>query len=549
MHKLLFFVVILLLIFSSISCDSNSEEVSVQTTNNEDIEWLSIVIASEAGSVYDGGRWVRCTNEERAAVGWTVINRLKVGTYGDSIKDIITAQNQYAHNQQPDSEINELTEKLLQGKIDDMTEGATHFFSPISMPKEGESTSGFDIGGGLHTVTGIDGKVYFPSWAETMNYVGDLYNIRQAYFMFYRVGEITQEPEQNTDEEVVVTSGKIIFKREGNLYIVNADGTNEIEIEIEKEIAENTITSPSTITPSPDGKKIVYQLLTKEGDPSFYWIISSVLYIVNSDGTNKTKIDEIDNYDFENICWSPDGKMISYNVDGKGFVLLSIDTLNQTWIDAVYLKWSPDSKRIIYQHSEGDWRILSEDGSELKLEEEMDSPVWSPDGNKIYYTEKPQGNLASINSDGTGKARVIPSSIGSGLKTIDVTDEKIIFATYYDYLGNPIRWGNTLWDANIDGTNQRKLIGVKNYIIYHGEKIAVTTYSYPSGGGDQLILDLETLEKTQLEQMPEVFSSDGKWIAYSEKDEWGDWYIYIINLDTMSKNKFVEGSRVFAWVT
>jgi len=164
------------------------------TPNSEDIEWLATAIASEAGSVYDGGQWVRCTDEERAAVGWTVINRLKAGTYGKSIKDIVMAPNQYAHNQQPIQEISKFAKDLLEGKISDDTKGATYFFSPISMPKEGEATTGFDTGGGLYDIPGISKKVYFPSWTKTMVYAGDLKNVRKAYFMFYRDTRTTPQP-------------------------------------------------------------------------------------------------------------------------------------------------------------------------------------------------------------------------------------------------------------------------------------------------------------------------------------------------------------------
>ena len=161
-------------------------EIAPTTINEEDIEWLATVIASEAGSIHDKGSWVRCTDEERAAVGWTVINRLNAGTYGKSIRNIVTAQAQYAHNQEPNAEVKELARKLLAGTIEDTTGGATHFFSPISMPKEGEPTAGFDTGGGIHNVSGIGSKIYFPSWTDTMTYVGDLKNVRKSYFMFYR---------------------------------------------------------------------------------------------------------------------------------------------------------------------------------------------------------------------------------------------------------------------------------------------------------------------------------------------------------------------------
>ncbi|MEK7353092.1 MAG: cell wall hydrolase [Chloroflexota bacterium] len=155
-------------------------------STSEDIEWLATVITSEAGSVYEKGNWVRCTDEERASVGWTVLNRFRSGTFGQTIKEVVTATGQYAHKQEPTSEIREFAKKLLEGGIPDATGGATYFFSPVSMPKEGEPTAGFDTGGGLHSVTGVDKKVYFPSWTNTMAYAGDLRNVRQAYFMFYR---------------------------------------------------------------------------------------------------------------------------------------------------------------------------------------------------------------------------------------------------------------------------------------------------------------------------------------------------------------------------
>lgn len=154
----------------------------------DNIEWLGKVIASEAGSIYDEGNWVKCTDEERAAVGWTVLNRFKSGTYGETIEEVVTASGQYAHNQDSTPEIRELATKLLEGQIPDPTGGATHFFSPISMPKEGESTTGFDVGEELYEVPGIPKLVYFPSWTKTYAWGDELDNVRKAYFMFYRSG-------------------------------------------------------------------------------------------------------------------------------------------------------------------------------------------------------------------------------------------------------------------------------------------------------------------------------------------------------------------------
>jgi len=170
------------------------------TRVDEDVEWLAKVIASEAGSVYDAEKdsWVECTNTERAAVGWTVLNRLRMGFGGaTTIKEVVTAPGQYAYGQTPTPEIKRLAIELLQKRIPDPTGGATHFFSPINMPWQGDEGKfierlgkhfdEFDTGGGLHEVPGISKKVYFPSWTKTYVWVGDLENVRRAYFMFYRL--------------------------------------------------------------------------------------------------------------------------------------------------------------------------------------------------------------------------------------------------------------------------------------------------------------------------------------------------------------------------
>ncbi len=206
----------------------------------EDIEWLAKVIASEAGSVWDVDRWVRCTDEERSAVGWTVLNRVSSGTFGQTVKEVVTAPAQYAHNQEPTSEIRELARKLLEGQIPDATGGATHFFSPISMPKQGESTTGFDVEGGLHVVPGIAKKVYFPSWTKTYTWVGDLNSVRRAYFMFYQLAGITADQEVIfPDPNLEAAIREAISKSEGTIYISDLEGLASLDAS-ERDITDLT---------------------------------------------------------------------------------------------------------------------------------------------------------------------------------------------------------------------------------------------------------------------------------------------------------------------
>ena len=55
----------------------------------------------------------------------------------------------------------EVATALVEGRIPDPTNGGTHFYTPSIMPRKGEPTRGFDVGGGLRFIPGVvdkDGK-------------------------------------------------------------------------------------------------------------------------------------------------------------------------------------------------------------------------------------------------------------------------------------------------------------------------------------------------------------------------------------------------------
>lgn len=141
--------------------------------DNSDNQWaLGKVITSEASIG---------NTTERRAVGYSVLNRMdRNGT-----TDVTSEWDAYAHSQDPTSEIHDLAGRILRCQEPDPSCGATHFYSPRSMPKEGDDTSGYDTGGGLEWTPGLDERNYAPSWSETMarSYV---VGSRQAYYKFYR---------------------------------------------------------------------------------------------------------------------------------------------------------------------------------------------------------------------------------------------------------------------------------------------------------------------------------------------------------------------------
>lgn len=121
----------------------------------DDNVWaLGKVLTSEAG------RFV-ASDAARRAVAFSVLNRMdRNGT--DLVTDVWDA---YAHSKDPSSESLDLARDVLSCSVADNSAGATHFYSPVSMPKEGEDTTGYDVGGGLEWTPGLDERNYRPSWA------------------------------------------------------------------------------------------------------------------------------------------------------------------------------------------------------------------------------------------------------------------------------------------------------------------------------------------------------------------------------------------------
>lgn len=191
---------------------------------SQEIECLATALMSEASIG---------TNEERVAVAWTIFNRADSPSFPNTVCDAVYQGGQYATNQEPTQEILDLATSLISDRGTDPTGGATHFFSPISMPREGAATRGYDVGGGLHEVTGIDKNVYFPSWTLTMVPAGDITGVRPAYYMFYR--------EQAADHEPDATASSSINTSIILLFDASSSMADEDKIDNAKEAAKNSI--------------------------------------------------------------------------------------------------------------------------------------------------------------------------------------------------------------------------------------------------------------------------------------------------------------------
>ena len=131
------------------------------------------------------------------------------------------------------------------------------------------------------------------------------------------------------------------------------------------------------------------------------------------------------------------------NLDDEDEPVLQLTDNN---IDDFEPHWSPDGSKIVYTNDDGKIYVIDADGgNRINLSANASGPEfganWNPDGTKIIFNTTDTGDIWLMNSDGTGRERILdapaayhPHISPDGLKV-----------TYTDQ-------GN-IYTANIDGSN------------------------------------------------------------------------------------------------
>jgi hypothetical protein len=251
-------------------------------------------------------------------------------------------------------------------------------------------------------------------------------------------------------------NGKIVFERDGRIFVMEADGANQTQL--------TTTALDSQPAWSPDGTKIAFMSMRTPPYPNVYvmnadgshpvrlsinnndegnhdpaWspdgakivfvrdhASSSKIYVMNANGSNPVRLTHTEDAREVDPAWSPDGGKIAFvrrepDPVHIGIYVIDADgsnptSLTPTTIEATNPAWSPDGAKILFRKEDSIW-VMNRDGSQqTRLTSSFydRSPTWSPDGTKIAFCRGFYDNADIFVMDADGTNRVnITNHLGS----------------------------------------------------------------------------------------------------------------------------------------
>ena len=266
-----------------------------------------------------------------------------------------------------------------------------------------------------------------------------------------------EEPrfEKNGSPSWSPDGSQIVFysNRHGNdeIYVMNADGSD---------VTRLTTSPASEGYPvfSPDGSKISFDT---DRDGNFE------VYVVNADGSSPTRLTDHPLNDVA-ASWSPDGSEIafmSYRNEAFEVRVMNADGSNQHGLTASgwFPVFSPDGSKIAYNDHNQIFVIdaTGTDPSPRRLAESASLASWSPDGARIAFQSRRDGNqnVYLMNADGSDPTRI--TDVGAG----DLVDPRWSpdgSKFVYVHLPNGMRDGpSILYVMDADGSNQIQLTNLQ----------------------------------------------------------------------------------------
>jgi len=238
-------------------------------------------------------------------------------------------------------------------------------------------------------------------------------------------------------------------------YVVNADGSNPYWL-------------PGTPVWSPDGSRIAFSN-------------SGQIYLMNADGTNPAQVTSNGGI---TPAWSRDGARIAFSNSGQIY-LMNADgtnvtplTANSEVVDAWGPIWSPAGAKIAFQ-TYGQMYVMNADGTNLvrlfnPTAGFVGEPIWSPDGTKLVFSYS-SNQIYVVNVDGTNLIRLgISEPSGFGEPSWSPDGTRILLTTY-------LVWGY-VYVVNADGSNLHKLAPAYGRATWSPDGTAIALGAIYGGG-------------------------------------------------------------------
>jgi eukaryotic-like serine/threonine-protein kinase len=331
-----------------------------------------------------------------------------------------------------------------------------------------------------------------------------------------------------------------------DIYLQRVNGKNAINL---------TKDSPADDTQpaiSPDGESIVFRSEREGGG----------IFVMGATGESVKRLTD---FGF-NPAWSPDGKEIACADEGIVEPSSRVKPQSQIWalnvatgqkrpitnVDAVEPNWSPHGYRIAYQGRRNEaqrdvWTVPAQGGDPVEVTNDpaMDwDPVWSPDGNYLYFVSDRGGSMnlwrVAI-EEKTGRVLGVPQAV--------TTPSAYVAHLSFSSDGHHLAYSNMVRSGNLQQVSfdpvKEEVIGQPSWIT-QGSRVAFV--ADVSADGQWLTFDTQTDKQEDifvvgrdgsgLRQLTDDsykdraprWSPDGQRIVFFS-DRTGNWEVWIINAD------------------
>jgi TolB protein len=242
----------------------------------------------------------------------------------------------------------------------------------------------------------------------------------------------------NLDNSPSPDGKRMVFIRilEGReqLFVMNVDGTGEVQITRDEADHEDPIWSP-------DGRKIAFVLIANG---------KKIIHVLNPDGSSNEPVSP-DSQSAIHPNWSPDSRRIAYCTDDdlrpplkNASQIYSVDLATRKVTTLIsggvntYPAWSPDGTRMLFRRMIGEMNsevfIANGDGTAARNLTNHPSfegwPAWSPDGRQIAFAGNRNANyqIFLMDADG-GNVRLLANTEGRATVPRWSPDGKLVYFT------------------------------------------------------------------------------------------------------------------------